>query len=83
MAGIAVGVALQIVLVVGAHAEIVEVHELRTARAVEQFLDLPEELQAFVCLPVNRPYLELALKLSDMSKDKLRSVAEDLLDITL
>jgi hypothetical protein len=32
--------------------------------------------------PVNRPYLELAMKLSSMSRDKLRSVAEDLLDIT-
>ena len=52
-------------------------------RAVEQFLQLPDELQAFVCLPVNRPYLELALKLSEMSTSKLRSVAEDLLDITL
>ena len=36
----------------------------------------------FVCKPVNRPYLELAMKLSGMSTDKLRSVAEDLLDIT-
>ncbi|MFN8403937.1 MAG: hypothetical protein U0V48_10335 [Anaerolineales bacterium] len=32
---------------------------------------------------VNRPYLELAMKLSAMSRDKLRSVAEDILDITL
>ena len=31
----------------------------------------------------SRPYLELAMKLSNMSRDKLRSVAEDLLDITL
>jgi len=29
------------------------------------------------------PYIELAMKLSSMSRDKLRSVAEDLLDITL
>ena len=46
------------------------------------FLELPLELRQFVARPVNRPYLELAMKLSDMSKDKLRSVAEDLLDIT-
>ena len=50
---------------------------------MQQFLDLPKELQAFVCQPVNRPYLELAMKLSSMSTDKLRSVAEGLLDITL
>jgi transcriptional regulator with XRE-family HTH domain len=52
-------------------------------RAIQQFLEMPPELQAFVCQPVNKPYLELARKLSDMSTDKLRSVAEDLLDITL
>jgi len=50
---------------------------------VQQFLELPKELQDFVCQPVNRPYLELAVKLSSMSTDKLRSVAEGLLDITL
>lgn len=49
---------------------------------VKQFLEMPVELRQFVSLPVNRPYLELAMKLSNMSRDKLRSVAEDLLDIT-
>ncbi len=52
-------------------------------KSVQQFLELPKELQGFVCQPVNRPYLELAMKLSSMSTDKLRSVAEGLLDITL
>ncbi|MDX1377277.1 MAG: helix-turn-helix transcriptional regulator [Anaerolineales bacterium] len=51
--------------------------------AIQNFLELPEELREFASKPVNRPYLELAMKLSSMSKDKLRSVAEDLLDITL
>jgi transcriptional regulator with XRE-family HTH domain len=50
--------------------------------AIQNFLELPEELRDFVAVPVNRPYLELAMKLSSMSKDKLRSVAEDLLEIT-
>jgi transcriptional regulator with XRE-family HTH domain len=49
---------------------------------VKDFLDMPAELRQFVSAPVNRPYLELAMKLSNMSRDKLRSVAEDLLDIT-
>jgi transcriptional regulator with XRE-family HTH domain len=49
---------------------------------VEHFLEMPIELREFVAMPVNRPYLELAMKLSNMSRDKLRSVAEDLLDIT-
>jgi transcriptional regulator with XRE-family HTH domain len=51
-------------------------------KAVQEFLLLPANLQNFACKPVNRPYLELAMKLSNMSTDKLRSVAEDLLDIT-
>lgn len=50
---------------------------------VKQFLEMPVELREFVAMPVNRPYLQLAMKLSNMSRDKLRSVAEDLLDITL
>jgi transcriptional regulator with XRE-family HTH domain len=50
---------------------------------VQHFLEMPVELREFVALPVNRPYLQLAMKLSNMSRDKLRSVAEDLLDITL
>ncbi len=52
-------------------------------KAIQDFLELPIDLQEFVCRPVNRPYLDLALKLSGMTTDKLRAVAEDLLDITL
>jgi len=52
-------------------------------KAVQDFLQLPPELQSFASKPINRPYLELAMKLSDMPTDKLRSVAENLLDITL
>ena len=51
-------------------------------KSIQEFLELPTELQNFVCKPVNRPYLELALKLSGLSTEKLRSVAEGLLDIT-
>ncbi|HVN16214.1 MAG TPA: helix-turn-helix transcriptional regulator [Anaerolineales bacterium] len=52
-------------------------------KGMEKFLELPEEMRNFICQPVNRPYLELAMKMSEMSKDRLRSVAEGLLDITL
>jgi len=55
---------------------------LMNEEAIQHFLDMPMELRQFVALPVNRPYVELAMKLSNMSRDKLRSVAEDLLDIT-
>jgi len=56
---------------------------MSTQLAMQKFMDLPKDYQEFVCQPVNRPYLELAMKLSSMSRDKLRSVAEGLLDITL
>lgn len=52
-------------------------------RAVQGFLSLPPDLQAFVGKPVNLPYLELAQRLSEMSVEKLRAVAEGLLEITL
>jgi transcriptional regulator with XRE-family HTH domain len=47
-----------------------------------QFMEMPAALQSFVSKPVNRPYLELAHRLSNMSVEKLRSVAEILLEIT-
>ena len=50
--------------------------------AIRDFLKLPADLRAFASQPVNIPSLELARKLSTMSTDRLRSVAEDLLDIT-
>jgi len=57
-------------------------HWMESEETVQEFLELPLELRQFVAAPGNRPYLELAMKLSSMSRDKLRAVAEDLLDIT-
>jgi len=51
-------------------------------RIIKDFADLPMELQSFISKPVNRPYLELAVRLSEMSVDRLRAVAEGLLEIT-
>ena len=56
---------------------------MTTQLAMQKFMDLPKDFQDCVCQRVNLPYLELAMKLSSMSRDKLRSVAEGLLDITL
>lgn len=50
--------------------------------SMQKFLDLPADVQQFVAKPVNRPYLELAMRLSDLSAEKLRAVAEVLLEIT-
>jgi transcriptional regulator with XRE-family HTH domain len=52
-------------------------------RALIQFSELEPELQDFISKPVNRPYLLLAKRLSEMSVEKLRMVAEGLLEITL
>jgi transcriptional regulator with XRE-family HTH domain len=50
--------------------------------AVQKFLELSPEMQEFVCKPVNRPYIELAIRLSELSVERLRSIAEGLLEIT-
>lgn len=50
---------------------------------VREFLELPVELQQFVSRPVNRPYLELAVRLSELKTERLRALAEGLLEITL
>lgn len=49
----------------------------------QQLQEMPSDLRTFVMKPINRPYLELAQRLSEMSVDKLRAVAEGLLEITL
>ena len=50
---------------------------------IHQFLSLPLELQQFVTKPTNQPYLEVAMKLSELSADQLRTIAESLLEITI
>jgi transcriptional regulator with XRE-family HTH domain len=50
--------------------------------AVQNIMELPPGVRAFISKPVNLPYLELAMRLSDLSAEKLRSVAEGLLEIT-
>jgi len=56
---------------------------LREKDIVARLMELPPELQEFVTKPINRPYLEIALKLSNLNVTQLRTVAEGLLDITL
>jgi transcriptional regulator with XRE-family HTH domain len=52
-------------------------------RAIQHFAGLSPELQEFIIKPINRPYLELALRLSEMSVEKLRAIGEGILEITL
>jgi len=52
-------------------------------QAVQVLMEMPAGLQSFITKPINQPYLELAQRLSEMSVEKLRAVAEGLLEITL
>jgi transcriptional regulator with XRE-family HTH domain len=52
-------------------------------QSVNSFLELSPELQEFVSKPINRPYLELAVKLSELKVERLRDLGESLLEITL
>ncbi len=52
-------------------------------RNFNEFSSLPIELQAFISKPINRPYLDLAIRLSEIKVERLRALAEGLLEITL
>ena len=54
----------------------------RRKQAIENFDQLSPGMQDFVSKPVNYPYIELARRISDLSVEKLRAVAEGLLEIT-
>jgi len=56
-------------------------HE-RTLTRRQNFQDLPEDVQAFVAEPGNLIYLKTAMRLSVMDVDRLRAIAEGILDIT-
>jgi transcriptional regulator with XRE-family HTH domain len=49
----------------------------------EKFSELPQEIRDFVTKPVNQPYIEIAMRLSQMPIQELRTVGEKILDITL
>jgi transcriptional regulator with XRE-family HTH domain len=50
---------------------------------IKNLMELPQNFREFITKPVNAPYLDLAIKLSEMDVNKLRLVAEGLLEITL
>lgn len=51
-------------------------------KELEKFKTIPTDLRDFVSKPINHPYLELAVRLSELDVNKLRLVAEGLLEIT-
>ena len=44
--------------------------------------ELPEDVREFILRPINRSYLDLAIRLSGLSVERLRGIAEGILDIT-
>lgn len=52
-------------------------------KTVDMLSNLQPELREFLSNPVNEPYLRLAKRLSELDVDRLRTVAEGLLEITL
>lgn len=72
----------------GRLSELVDGHgpvgqQLQAKEDFEQFASLPAELRSFVLQPINRSYLDLAARLSEMDVEKLRGIAEAILEITL
>jgi transcriptional regulator with XRE-family HTH domain len=56
--------------------------EAPIGRGVETFDELPPDVRDFVLNPTNALYIRIAMKLSTLSVDVLRQIAETLLDIT-
>lgn len=52
-------------------------------RASERLREIPADVREFLSQPGNLPYLRLAKRLSEVSVERLRGLAEGLLDITV
>jgi transcriptional regulator with XRE-family HTH domain len=55
---------------------------LRSQSEFGQFNELPDDVREFILRPINRSYLDLAIRLSGLSVERLRGIAEGILDIT-
>lgn len=58
------------------------VKEAPKGRGMERLAELPPDVRDFVLNPTNVLYLRIAMRLSTLSVDTLRQIAETLLDIT-
>lgn len=53
-----------------------------TLDELTRFSELPKEVREFLANPANLLYINIAMRLSDLSADTLRSLAEGLLEVT-
>ncbi len=56
--------------------------QVATLDEITQFTELPKEVREFLTNPANLLYLNIAMSLSELSADTLRSLAEGLLEVT-
>jgi transcriptional regulator with XRE-family HTH domain len=56
--------------------------EEQSKRDLRQLAHLPPEAREFVLKPINIPYLQIAMNLSEMPAETLRQIASGLLEIT-
>ena len=50
---------------------------------LKQIAEMPKPMRRFVATPVNQSYIDLAMRLSQLSASELRGIAEAILNITL
>ena len=55
---------------------------LQAQEEFDAFKELPQDMRAFILRPINRSYLDLAIRLSEMKVEELRTIAESILEIT-
>lgn len=53
-----------------------------TLDEIAQFSQLPQDVRDFISNPANLLYLQIAMRLSDLSAETLRNLAEGLLEVT-
>lgn len=53
-----------------------------TLSELARFAELPQEVREFLANPANQLYVNIAMRLSDLSAETLRSLAEGLLEVT-
>jgi transcriptional regulator with XRE-family HTH domain len=58
-------------------------HFLEQQENLRRIAELPDDVLRFISSPSNRPYLDLVMKLAALDTDRLRGIAEAILDITL
>ncbi len=49
---------------------------------IARFYELPQEVREFLANPANLLYINIAMRMSDLSAETLRSLAEGLLEVT-